>query len=283
MKNIILIICVFLFSCYSKESKTNRLSENQTEDMVINEPIYRIRFVSSQPYELYVNNILLSKGDKGNTELFETINEYVLKKGPQQVSVVLYPKNEKSLFKIEDLKIELYKSEGLESEEYKLIKKLPLPNEPNSTLKWEVDLTDIPYENIGWSNSKDLRKIDQEKLYNDVLNFYKEAVDVINKGDYQSYLTLFKEADKEIFTSLYANNQMIESENTLIKMRIIDSKGKTHLENSYYLKFYADGKIVCLEDDKGNSPIVANRENLTSYYGFLLHIPNGTEDLKIIR
>lgn len=284
MKILIFFFCIsflsYLQACSQPKDKnkagsiiwcTGALNEKSNND--IGTPVYSLNVETTSPCEIYLNDILVAKNRIGSLEIFEMINDFILKSGKQSIRLVFSEKPELT-------NLNLHVSSSVGDTDYKLYSDYSREN--LNIIEWEVDIL-VPYNQIGWSKSEDLREHKQDELKKMVLDYYVQIKDAINSGDAENYLKEYANAEKELNESFYLSEKEIQEEQQQNKLRIADSKGKTKLLSMFQMKFYANGKIVCLQDEEGNSPIVSERNNVTSYFGFLLHIPKGKNRLEIIR
>lgn len=282
-----------LTACQEKKSNSTQqkvfLNKEKKENMnVHNTPIYRINFESYLPFELYLNDVLIDKNNSnGSVDFFETLNEYILSSGKQELKIKLYPfigKSKVSYKDMEDIKVQIYKSPSLNDETFTLIQDIKFPNFKDNLPNFEYKTyfeVEVPYKNIGWMNSKDLTK--EENLLDEVVLFYENVRTILNNGDYEKYFALNKLADDEIYKSLYLGRDKEKEDKEKEINRIIDSKGKMKKLEDYVLKYYGNGRLVRLEKLDGSSPLCADRDDVESYYNFFLHKKLDSNRLVIVR
>lgn len=274
MKSAILITFLLFTGCIFNSSKIETLETNMKEQKIIIEtPINRLNVETTSACMVYVNDILIAQNNSDSLGIFDIINDIIRSSGKQTIKVVFTQKAELN-------KLELYKSDSIDSDKYELID-IYDKNLDSNIVSWEVDVT-VPYNNEGWSNSNNLLLVNQDLLLDSVVDFYQNLNHLINDGDYQAYNVLFEKANKEINNSLFLTEANVLEESQIIKERILDSKDKTTLNSDFHLSIYANGRIVSLEDSLGNPFIVSNRAGGNSYWGFYPHRPKGSKDLEII-
>lgn len=289
----LLFLVYMLTACQEKKSNSTQqkvfLNKEKKENMnVHNTPIYRINFESYLPFELYLNDVLIDKNNSnGSVDFFETLNEYILSSGKQELKIKLYPfigKSKVSYKDMEDIKVQIYKSPSLNDETFTLIQDIKFPNFKDNLPNFEYKTyfeVEVPYKNIGWMNSKDLTK--EENLLDEVVLFYENVRTILNNGDYEKYFALNKLADDEIYKSLYLGRDKEKEDKEKEINRIIDSKGKMKKLEDYVLKYYGNGRLVRLEKLDGSSPLCADRDDVESYYNFFLHKKLDSNRLVIVR
>ena len=74
----------------------------------------------------------------------------------------------------------------------------PKEDVPYFEQEWDVELTELPYELEGWSKGQDLRKWDKDKLEKKVVAYYQKLWRILNNGEGERYMDLWKQADQEL-------------------------------------------------------------------------------------
>lgn len=282
------------------------------------EPMYYLTYEQNVCYsEILVNDIPVNKNFKemadGGTVC---INNYIFKSGIQKVTLKLYSigKNkdfEFSTFTNEtDMKIEIEESDNKkrdlkgkqivtyvtplakhEADGYEKIRFIATGKD-----YYEASFTfnaTVPYEFNSVEKARDLGKWKKEILEEKVVNFYKEQWNIINEkriDDYFSYLEL---KEKETCQSEFSNKtELLENLEAYLDV-FNNSTFKLEPLEDYVLKLYGDGKIVCLELKsldkimRGKSALWGKYKDGESvrakYRKYYLYVPEGEEELKILR
>lgn len=332
MKNIILILATLFILPSCKENnntKTKKMinltSKNYVETMLKTvkhynyEPTYYLRYVQNTCYsEILVNDIPVNKnyqeiGDGGTIK----INNYIFKSGLQKVTFRLYPAIKGKDFDFHtlteetDMKVVISESDNNNRNN----KGKEIISYLTPTIKKEDDSADsvakfiasgktyyeasftfeakVPYEFDSLDKGQDLRKWNSEKLEQKVVDFYKNQWRLINDKKTEEYFSFVELKEKETCQSDY--NSKIELEENLVAYLepFVNSTFKLEPLENYKLKFYGDGRIVCLELTS-NDPKMRGKSALwgkykkgesvrAKYRKYYLYIPEGNDELVILR
>ena len=175
----------------------------------------------------------------------------------------------------------------------------PKEDVPYFEQEWDVELTELPYELEGWSKGQDLRKWDKDKLEKKVVAYYQKLWKMLNDGEGEKYVEVWKKADQELFSYYYTTQEKYLKlvENTIEDVEEYCKGTMIPLED-YEMKLYAEGKLVCLErkthtrefnnhsplDIKGWSPLISKGEKSgAADYPVKLYLPEGSNEFVIIR
>lgn len=130
-----------------------------------------------------------------------------------------------------------------------------------------------------------------------VVNYYENLWNVLNKGEGERYIQLWKQADEELLTYDYENNLEELNNQEIGKINKYCLNNMLPM-NDYELKLYAGGKLVSLEknvhtdefnnkkplDIFGWSPLIRLGQNAgASSYQVKLYLPEGSDEFVIIR
>jgi len=280
------------------------------------EPMYYLTYEQNVCYsEILVNDIPVNKNftemlDGGTFE----INNCIFKSGIQKVTLRMYPADKHGLRDLQtlvwdtDMKIKITESDNRKRDlKGKDIATYVTPLSP--VIKYGSERTQfvatgknyfeasftfnakVPYEFNSLDKARNLSEWNKDLLEEKVVKFYKSQWNIINEkkeDDYFSYLEL---KEKETCQSLFYNKTELQEtlEYYLEAFTIKDYKLQP-LEN-YVLKFYGDGKIVCLElksqdkNLKGESALWAkyDKDRMADFLKYYLYIPEGEDELKILR
>ena len=175
----------------------------------------------------------------------------------------------------------------------------PKEDVPYFEQEWEVELTELPYELEGWSKGQDLRKWDKKELEKKVVAYYQKLWRILNNGEGEKYVEVWKKADQELFSYYYTTQERYLKlvENTIEDVEEYCKGTMIPLED-YEMKLYAEGKLVCLErkthtrefnnysplDIKGWSPLIRKgRKSGAEDFPVKLYLPEGSNEFVIIR
>jgi len=306
MKKILFIFIILLFNCHN----TQNTGEMKIQQIPLEKQItYMIDLTLRTPHELYINDILAVSRSRGSNAAID-INPYVLKNGKYKIKLRLLPYwhlNETTVSKSDIENARLFFGSYIRNKEtdkilnYKADVALPIvaPKEdvPYFEQEWDVELTELPYELEGWSKGQDLRKWDKDKLEKKVVAYYQKLWHILNNGEGERYMDLWKQADQELMFYDYETDydSIYKEESEEIKKNCTNNM--IYLED-YEMKLYAEGKLVCLErkthtrefnnysplDIKGWSPLIRKgRKSGAEDFPVKLYLPEGSNEFVIIR
>ena len=293
-----------MFNCHNAQKKMG------TQQIPLEKQItYMIDITTNIPVIVYVNDI---KASELNMPLGTAIdlNPYVLKNGKCKIKLQIFPlfRRGDTLVTVENImRCNLFFGSYIRNKEtdeilnYKADVALPIvaPKEdvPYFEQEWDVELTELPYELEGWSKGQDLRKWDKDKLEKKVVAYYQKLWRILNNGEGERYMDLWKQADQELMFYDYETDydSIYKEESEEIKKNCTDNM--IYLED-YEMKLYAEGKLVCLErkthtrefnnysplDIKGWSPLIRKgRKSGAEDFPVKLYLPEGSNEFVIIR
>ena len=304
MKKIhLLTIIILLFNCHKAQNKM-KIQQIPLEKQIT----YGISLSMRVPYELYINDIKADYDYVGANNGVD-INPYILKNGKYKVKLRIFPafKAGEKLIEFDDIEKSNISFDSYirnkETNEILNYNSIPLPivapkeDVPYFEQEWEVEITDLPYELEGWSKGQDLRKWDKKELEKKVVAYYQKLWRILNNGEGERYMDLWKQADQELMFYDYETDydSIYKEESEEIKKNCTDNM--IYLED-YEMKLYAEGKLVCLErkthtrefnnysplDIKGWSPLIRKgRKSGAEDFPVKLYLPEGSKEFVIIR
>ena len=304
MRQLVFLCFILLFNCHNAQKKM------ETQQIPLEKQItYMIDITTNIPVIVYVNDI---KASELNMPLGTAIdlNPYVLKNGKCKIKLQIFPlfRRGDTLVTVENImRCNLFFGSYIRNKEtneilnYKADVALPIvaPKEdvPYFEQEWDVELTELPYELEGWSKGQDLRKWDKKELEKKVVAYYQKLWHILNNGEGERYMDLWKQADQELMFYDYETDydSIYKEETEEIKKNCTDNM--IYLED-YEMKLYAEGKLVCLErkthtrefnnysplDIKGWSPLIRKgRKSGAEDFPVKLYLPEGSNEFVIIR
>ncbi|MDY3548854.1 hypothetical protein PG291_09600 [Riemerella anatipestifer] len=306
MKKLLILCFAFVLSACNGQQKSEKITQIPLEKQVT----YMLDLTMKVPHEVYINDILVAQKFR-NSNAGIDLNPYILKNGKYVVKLRLLPfsqYNEKLISRkaIENTTL-LFGTYIKDKESGKLIRSnvdkllpitVPKTDVPYFEQEWEVEITELPYKLEGWSNGQDLRKWDQKELEKKVVAYYKKLWEILNNGEGEEYMDLWKKADSELFSYYYTTQERYLVLNENVKEDVEKNcKGTMIPLEDYEMKIYAEGKIVTLErkthtkefnnssmDIKGWSPLISKGKiSGAADYPVKLFLPKGSDDFVIIR
>lgn len=253
--------------------------------------------------EIWCNNIRIfkhiTKKSKDVMSITIPINSFLLSNGWMDLDVKIFPPyKSKVLTDISSVNLKLILLDYLAPKETELaliklntpekssIAKKSIQGLPYFELKGGFEIEMLPFQNIGWSKSLDLRKHDQTNLFINVFKFYQKIHSIIKTRDLNSFLELNKEKSELIFNSYYMNNRDKE----ISKEDLIELFNDTSLEllplnmKDVVPVIMAEGKLINLVRKNGLSAIFLNDPKGAGEVEleFTLHKKNENSDFSII-
>ena len=285
------LLIVSMSNCQDKKDIKNNHYEKQAA--MKEKPIYTIKITSANPYEIYVNDMPLEKDHEVGSSNTETpFNDFILKSGIQQFKIRIFPNKGKTVVDkagIDYIDVKIYKySKGLSNmtpDNATVIKQIDLKDlQEQAVVEKQFTLTlSVPYNIKGWSDSVDLSKEDQNKLKTEVLATYNEIRSLINSGDIAGFTKKYKVRNAEVNASFLDNAEAIKEDDEWMKTRVSNSKGHMKPITNVMMKLNGNGKIVYIENEKQESPLISDDGKYEEVYNILLHRPKPGAPLEIIR
>ena len=306
MKKILFIFTILLFNCHNAQNT----GEMKIQQIPLEKQItYMIDITTNIPVIVYVNDIKVSELNMPLGTAID-LNPYVLKNGKCKIKLQIFPlfRRGDTLVTVENImRCNLFFGSYIRNKEtdeilnYKADVALPIVapkvDVPYFEQEWDVELTELPYELEGWSKGQDLRKWDKDKLEKKVVAYYQKLWRILNNGEGERYMDLWKQADQELMFYDYETDydSIYKEESEEIKKNCTDNM--IYLED-YEMKLYAEGKLVCLErkthtrefnnysplDIKGWSPLIRKgRKSGAEDFPVKLYLPEGSNEFVIIR
>jgi len=303
MRQLVFLCFILLFNCHNAQKKM------ETQQIPLEKQItYGISLSMRVPYELYINDIKADCDYVGANNGVD-MNPYILKNGKYKVKLRIFPafKAGEKLIEFDDIEKSNISFDSYirnkETNEILNYNSIPLPivapkiDVPYFEQEWDVELTELPYELEGWSKGQDLRKWDKKELEKKVVAYYQKLWHILNNGEGERYMDLWKQADQELMFYDYETDydSIYKEESEEIKKNCTDNM--IYLED-YEMKLYAEGKLVCLErkthtrefnnysplDIKGWSPLIRKgRKSGAEDFPVKLYLPEGSNEFVIIR
>jgi hypothetical protein len=262
-------------------------------------------------FTLLVNDVPVAQyfeESGGNFTTTSPINNFILKSGQQSYKLILYPgysngKPAKTLSEnvTVDITIEGFTYNGSAIREVgtpiSLVslsarqKNFKQAGEPSAVFEGVFNL-DVPYDLIGWSESKDLRKEDPAQLLKEILASYKEYSDILTSRDSVRLSNLVYQKEKDYAQALFLDRAGTKKQWDTYRAILNAKKLKIEPLENYQLKFYGNGRLVTLE--RTDYPFIgqpalradvtdARGEEYIEYYMNYFHKKQGSDHLELIR
>jgi hypothetical protein len=269
------------------------------------EPAYYAGIYSANvKWELFINDTQMFAHYQGKiTGPIVPLNYNIPGSGKQKMTIRLYPPNgQQNLGQYATFRLRLYYRKNFRNKNIPEIHMLDfeLPYEQTKDLPYfeksfEFD-ADVPYKLTGLTKSKDLTKVpDLEKK---VVKKIEELRTILEKEDTEAYIQAIMPRLKEKYICLYATQQEIE--NNLQEISLTNGEFSKFVNNiqilpvtDYTIVIEPSNKIVKLRQ-KSNDDFVDGikfkaidkkdkKKEVNGCYLFRFHIPEGSDELEVIR
>ncbi|TWP30750.1 hypothetical protein ETU08_03940 [Apibacter muscae] len=268
------------------------------------EPFYYCNIYSANiKWELFINDVQMFSHYQGKiTSPIVPLNYNILNSGKQKITLRIYPANEQSkLGEYATFKMRLFYNENFrDKNDPELdILNFELPREKTKELPYfektfEFD-AQVPYELVGWTKSKDLTKV--PNLETKVLTKIEELHKILENRDTESYIKAIMPRSKEKYICLYATKEEIENdinETSLDNGFILGNFKEVQIlpVRNYALVLEPNNRIVKIRQKDSDNLVDGiifkgidkeDGEEVTGDFLFRFHIPEGSEELEVIR
>ena len=306
--NVLLLSC-FLFSC-GQAPKTDKQIIKEAMQVIEmpkqykQEPFYYAGIYSANiKWELFVNDTQTFAHYQGKiTSPIVPLNYNILGSGKQKITFRIYPPNGQAVLgEYAAFRLRLFYNKNFRDKEDPEIPILnfELPYEETKDLPYfeksfEFE-AQVPYQMTGWTKSKDLTKVpDLEKK---VVKKIEALRTILENKDSEAYFQAVMPRSKEQFICLYATQQEIENsfqEDSLTNgqlSKILDDIQILPITD-YQIILEPNNRIVKLrqkDDDSFTDGIKfkaidkEDKHEINGCYLFSFHIPEGSDELEVIR
>lgn len=317
--NIVLLFLMFLFAQSFGQIKTEMGKENIMNEENIQKvsniykevktydynPQYTLHIgtAANFSFELLINDLPIYKNYRSGIVTGSVpINEAILKKGKQKLTVRMTPPVDKQFnigtvidLSLAELKLSInygeYGKEKVQDFKTAFTYEMPQKKEklPYYEINLEFDAPVVPYENDvqGWSNSVDLSKEDKDKLLKEVENFYKNMISLYETQNINALAGKYYKRQKEQ-GQMYFLKKSSDFQNLIDGWIKQTNDQKPFVFDKYILSLYGDGKIVRITNtDKyylnSSALMREDAEGNFSIYKMFLHRPAPGAPLEVIR
>ncbi|WP_430875789.1 hypothetical protein [Gilliamella sp. G0441] len=305
--NVFLLSC-FLFSCGQAQKTDKQIIQETMQAIEVpkqykQEPFYYVGIYSSNiKWELFVNDVQMFANYQGKiTSLIVPLNYNILGSGKQKITFRIYPPNGQAVlgkYATFDLRGEYYRDKrNMEKYDSFLNFKLPygqVEDLPYFEKSFEFE-AQVPYQITGWTKSKDLTKVPD--LEQKVVKKIEALRTILENKDTEAYFQAVMPRWKEQFICLYATQEEIENylqEHSLTNgevSKIFDDIQILPIKD-YQIIIEPNNRLVKLRQKNWNSFTDGikfkaidkeDKKKTTGSYFFRFHIPEGSDELEVIR
>lgn len=289
------------------------------------EPIYQVYVKNSLClYELFVNDFPVGKlFDYSQKATPYDINSAILKSGKQQITLRIYPSpaeysrsgdllspNTSCDLEIVSVDNKDPNFNSIPVAKFTLPTKVRMAGQNNDVeipefegegkkyyeITFEFDAT-VPYENDGWSNGQDLKKLDQKKLEEATLKFYQSQWTLYKNKDVDKMFSYLLRKEKETTQASFDEIKSLEKIKTVYLKPFTINSFVLEPINNYNYKIYGNGKIISLQQNstdprlRSNSALWGKYKNengntIANFRNYYLYLPVGKkleDGLEVIR
>ena len=311
MKKLIalLLLSCFLFSCGQAQKTDKQIIQETMQTIEVPKqykqtPFYYAEIYSSHvKWELFINGTQMFANYRGNiTSPIVPLNYNILGSGKQKITIRIYsPNGQDVLGNYAAFRMRLFYNKNFRDNEDPEIPILnfELPYEETKDLPYfeksfEFE-AQVPYQITGWTKSKDLTKVPD--LEQKVVKKIEELRTILENKDTEAYFQAVMPKLKEKFICLYATQQEIENyfqEYSLTSgefSKIFDDIQILPITD-YQIILEPNNRLVKLRQKNGDSFTDGikfkaidkeDKKEITGNYLFRFHIPEGSDELKVIR
>lgn len=285
---IISFICaVFLSTCAQNKKKKLHVEDYKYKSAT--KKTYFADYNFRGNFEIVFNGISLTKNkETGVISGLEYLNPFISKSGEQNITLIVKPINKDSQIPIADVKdyfIDIVYTNNGEPAPLNNVKRCSFPpvNKPVDSLvyNWTFN-SEVPYSFDGFEYSEDLTKQNQHNLLNEVVDFYKNVATIINNGNSNEYLKIFKKSREREMISMYYDEKKQNEYLTSLENRVMSSKGLIQPLENYKMFIHPNKKLVELIINGEDSALFSKDDKgKRKFYGLLLHKSSKTGKLEV--
>jgi len=274
------------------------------------EPVYMVYVNNEQCYyEILINDMPAGEYfDQGKRMSPYYINTNILKSGKQTLTYRIYPETGRGMETLGD-----YTSIGIDISVIDQKKGFKASNMDTVMAHQSLKTPDgkhfiasgkdyyeytfefeakVPYSEIGWTKSRDLRKMDQKELLNKTEEAYHYLTELIRNKDKDQFARLNFNAIARQYIHSYDSPDIIKDGFSVIQEWFYDKTLKVNPPKDYSLHYYGNGRVVSLVLNN-KEKLYRNRSLLhgdyidedgdesVRFFRVLLHIPEGKDSFEL--
>ncbi|WP_223559937.1 hypothetical protein [Chryseobacterium lathyri] len=254
-------------------------------------PYYEIDFSAVMcSFQIKINDVeLISLSIEGQTRSDFPVNHLILESGKQTIEVKGLPMSGHTEMHDDSYiryRVNVY---DMSSGEYAFVKQFDeyFTKKPDKNIPFightSTFNADVPYKLDAWQNGINLKdtKIDiKEKL----IRKYKEVINLINGGNYDSFVTQYQKREGNNALAMYLNKNQAESRIGGVVSDIKNGYRAQNLPDDIYVEYSAYGKLAALKcTDMMSALRLENPEEEDELVlPITFYIPEGKDEFEII-
>ncbi len=298
-------------------SKANSITYNNIDNTLIKEikhypeePTYMVYINNEQCYyELLINDVIFDRYfSEGKRMSPFYINSHILKSGKQTLTYRLYPNTAmgfETLAEFTNLKVEIGvvdQKKGISFSNMDTILVHQAARNPDNTFiatgkdyyEFTIEFdAQVPYEEVGWTKSKDLRQMDPDTLLARTELAYQYIIDLIKNKDKDTFAKLHYYSLSHQIKNNYDDIETAKKASTFINSFFNEPTLKINKLQGFTLKLYGNGKIIALQLTNPD-PFYKLKSAIGGFYKdedgdrtlltlkLLLHLPEGKDTFEIL-
>ena len=182
---------ISLAAC-SQNNKNKNMNEEITSENFVEKVLESVKHYNIEPtywlqidkdsnaeLEIYVNDMPVFKAyDTSGYNIGQDINYMILQSGEQKIHYKIFSQKKETY-----VGIEIYTINNKNKKDIETIKKYEKTIQMPASGVYEEEIVFdalVPYENKGWSDGQDLRKLDKDRLQKAVVAYYQKMWDIYN-------------------------------------------------------------------------------------------------------
>lgn len=257
---------------------------------MIQQPYYMIDFSASAcMFEILINDYpVISMNVEGQVSTNLPINYSILESGEQVISHKIMPLlgetliHEKAELKY-DIKLFDVSSDFVFKEQFAEYKSEPIEDKKIPVITYNKKFTaKVPYKLEAWQNGALLKNDDKhkEKLY----FAYNEIINLINKGDYNSFQKKITAREHNMTTSMYLDKSESEARVGELVDDFKNGFNTIPVDKNSVFHIYGFGKVAMLKKLNGESglSLINEKTGEELMLDISFYIPQGSEKFEVI-
>ena len=213
----------------------------------MNEPFYELEIKTAHCFiEILINDLpVFSHYENDGMAVDYPINDAILSSGKQSIEVrILSATEQGNIYKYATCEINFFvKEANKEASGRSLVYKVPMIDFKEKKLPIYKNvysfIANVPYKNVGWENSIDLKKLDKNLLIKELEDRLQKMILIYNSRNEKEYEQFFKDRNIEHNTSFYLTSDEIK-ENKESIFYGLPEKIESINKNLYKLVFYGN-------------------------------------------
>lgn len=257
---------------------------------------YYIAIQYPMPYEILVNDVLVSKDTKEGYTGAENINLFLNSNQKQRIRIRVFANNfEKGGLIpkgfLASLKGTLYTIDSAGGDKEKLILSLNFPENKQAIssfeYEWQFDnIAKVDHDRL--KNAKNLNDIDKTKLTEMVLTRFNELRAILNSGDGKKSMSVIATAKDDVFAAEAMSSSKQKEYDENLTEYFDSHKGIMPEIKNYKLRIMGNGKAVAMEntlENKGLGVLSSEdrKDNTLNKNYIILYMPNNSTQFEVFR